>query len=151
MSAYKQIANMDILKKTKLDRAVIWYGQDVNDEFEMRDAEIAAQELLQLRNEHKFMSEQIDKLNAPMPCGHLARYAVNEEDGTQYCCMCDRNVLLDAGNETLAALKSKNKLFEEACLYLAYHGYGVSADKFIDLPLDVQKYILGMFTLEVMP
>ena len=88
MSAYKQIANMDILKKTKLDRAVIWYGQDPNDEYEIRDAEIAAQELLQLRNEHKFMSEQIDKLNAPMPCGHLARYAVNGEDGTQYCCMC---------------------------------------------------------------
>lgn len=41
-----------------------------------------------LEDEHKFMSEQIDKLNAPMPCGHLARYAVNGEDGTQYCCMC---------------------------------------------------------------
>jgi len=24
-----------------------------------------------------------------MPCGHLARYAVNGEDGTQYCCMCE--------------------------------------------------------------
>lgn len=38
--------------------------------------------------EHKFMSEQIDKLNAPMPCGHLARYAVNSDEGTQYCVMC---------------------------------------------------------------
>jgi hypothetical protein len=41
-----------------------------------------------LQNEHKFMSEQIDKLNTEMPCGHLARYAVNQQDGTQYCAMC---------------------------------------------------------------
>lgn len=24
-----------------------------------------------------------------MPCGHLARYAVNGEDGTQYCSLCE--------------------------------------------------------------
>lgn len=29
-----------------------------------------------------------DALQSPMPCGHLARYAVNGEEGTQYCCMC---------------------------------------------------------------
>jgi len=104
-----------------------------------------------LEDEHKFMSEQIDKLNALMSCGHLARYAVNEEDGTQYCCMCNSNALLDAGNKALVALEERNKLFEEACLFLAYQGYGVSADKFTDLPLDVQKYILGMFNLEVRP
>ena len=81
----------------------------------------------------------------------LPRYAVNGEDGTQYCCMCNSNALLDAGNKALVALEERNKLFEEACLFLAYQGYGVSADKFTDLPLDVQKYILGMFNLEVRP
>lgn len=41
----------------------------------------------------KFMSNQIDKLNTEMPCGHLARYAVNGEEGTQYCSLCDRIAL----------------------------------------------------------
>ena len=27
-------------------------------------------------------------MQTPMPCGHLARYAVNGEEGTQYCVMC---------------------------------------------------------------
>lgn len=34
-----------------------------------------------------------DALQSPMPCGHLARYAVNGEDGTQYCCVCAANAL----------------------------------------------------------
>jgi hypothetical protein len=34
------------------------------------------------------MSDQIDKLNKEMPCGHLARYAVNQQDGAQYCAVC---------------------------------------------------------------
>lgn len=38
-----------------------------------------------------FMEKKIDELNTPMPCGHLARYAVNEKEGTQYCALCDRN------------------------------------------------------------
>ena len=29
-----------------------------------------------------------DALQTPMPCGHLARYAVSGEEGTQYCAMC---------------------------------------------------------------
>ena len=101
--------------------------------------------------EFKQVEANYDALQSPMPCGHLARYAVNGEDGTQYCCMCNSNALLDAGNKALVALEERNKLFEEACLFLAYQGYGVSADKFTDLPLDVQKYILGMFNLEVRP
>jgi len=31
---------------------------------------------------------RLAELGMIMPCGHLARYAVNGEDGTQYCCMC---------------------------------------------------------------
>ena len=47
-----------------------------------------------------FMEKKIDELNAPMPCGHLARYAVNEKEGTQYCVLC----VLDATNQTIANL-----------------------------------------------
>jgi len=36
----------------------------------------------------KKIEANYDALQSPMPCGHLARYAVNEEEGTQYCCMC---------------------------------------------------------------
>jgi len=103
------------------------------------------------QSEFDALNNYIKQLGVLMPCGHLARYAVNKEDGTQYCCMCNSNALLDAGNKALAALEERNKLFEQACLFLAYQGYGVSADKFTDLPLDVQKYILGMFGLEIRP
>lgn len=36
----------------------------------------------------KQVEANYDALQTPMPCGHLARYAVNGEEGTQYCCMC---------------------------------------------------------------
>ena len=36
----------------------------------------------------KQIEANYDALQTPMPCGHLARYAVNGEEGTQYCCMC---------------------------------------------------------------
>lgn len=39
-------------------------------------------------------------LQTPMPCGHLARYAVNGEDGTQYCALC----VLEADKQTIANL-----------------------------------------------
>jgi len=99
----------------------------------------------------KQVEANYDALQTPMPCGHLARYAVNGEEGTQYCVVCNGNALFEAGNKALAVLEERNKLFEQACLFLAYQGYGLSADKFADLPLDVQKYILGMFNLEARP
>ena len=38
---------------------------------------------------HSYLLEEVyELLNGKMPCGHLARYAVNGEDGTQYCSMC---------------------------------------------------------------
>lgn len=61
----------------------------------------------------KFMSEQIDKLNAPMPCGHLARYAVNGEGGTQYCCMCDRNALFQTGKDSLKYINKLKKAAQD--------------------------------------
>lgn len=36
----------------------------------------------------KLIEANYDALQTPMSCGHLARYAANEEDGTQYCVMC---------------------------------------------------------------
>ncbi len=47
-----------------------------------------------------------DALQTPMPCGHLARYAVNGEEGTQYCCMCEREALMTA-SEVAANVLSK--------------------------------------------
>ena len=41
-----------------------------------------------------------DALQSPMPCGHLARYAVNEEEGTQYCALC----VLEADRQTITNL-----------------------------------------------
>ncbi len=37
----------------------------------------------------KQIEANYDALQSPMPCGHLARYAVNGEDGTQYCALCE--------------------------------------------------------------
>ena len=50
--------------------------------------------------EFKQVEANYDALQSPMPCGHLARYAVNGEDGTQYCCMC----VLEADKQTIANL-----------------------------------------------
>lgn len=50
--------------------------------------------------EFKQVEANYDALQTPMPCGHLARYAVNGEDGTQYCCMC----ALEADKQTIANL-----------------------------------------------
>jgi hypothetical protein len=51
--------------------------------------EESTEEIQQLRTRLKV-------LQSPMPCGHLARYAVNTDDGTQYCVKCDRNAQMIA-------------------------------------------------------
>lgn len=48
----------------------------------------------------KQIEANYDALQTPMPCGHLARYAVNEEDGTQYCALC----VLEADRQTITNL-----------------------------------------------
>lgn len=57
-----------------------------------RRAKVEVMQLLNIKNEAQTQLKQVeanyDALQSPMPCGHLARYAVNGEDGTQYCCMC---------------------------------------------------------------
>lgn len=52
------------------------------------------------QSEFDALNNYIKQLGVLMPCGHLARYAVNEEDGTQYCCMC----VLEADKQTIANL-----------------------------------------------
>lgn len=42
----------------------------------------------------KQVEANYDALQTPMPCGHLARYAVNGEEGTQYCSLCDREAIM---------------------------------------------------------
>lgn len=44
--------------------------------------------VVNMQNDLKAVESNYDALQSPMPCGHLARYAVNGEGGTQYCCMC---------------------------------------------------------------
>lgn len=57
-------------------------------------------EISELKENIKAVEANYDALQSPMPCGHLARYAVNEEAGTQYCAIC----VLDATNQTIANL-----------------------------------------------
>ena len=52
------------------------------------------------------LNKYLNELGILMPCGHLARYAVNEEDGTQYCCMCDRKAQMTA-LEVVASVLNK--------------------------------------------
>ncbi len=52
-----------------------------------------------------FMEKKIDELNTFMSCGHLARYAVNEKDGTQYCVMC----VLEATQLTIINLVNEDE------------------------------------------
>ena len=55
----------------------------------------AAEQLAQLQEANKTLRRaeaNYDALQSPMPCGHLARYAVNEKAGTQYCSLCVANV-----------------------------------------------------------
>lgn len=56
--------------------------------------------IAEIETEHKYMSEQIDKLNTPMLCGHLARYVVSADEGTHYCALC----VLDATQLTIMNL-----------------------------------------------
>ena len=45
-------------------------------------------EIAQLKADRENAYKEIRDMNIPMPCGHLARYAVNVDEGTQYCVMC---------------------------------------------------------------
>lgn len=59
-----------------------------------------------LLGELVLVERNYDALQTPMPCGHLARYAVNDKEGTQYCALCDRNAQMIA-LETVADVLNK--------------------------------------------
>lgn len=50
-----------------------------------RRAKVEVMQLIDIKNS---AHARLVELGMTMPCGHLSRYAVNGEDGTQYCCMC---------------------------------------------------------------
>jgi len=68
-----------------------WDEEDFN-----RATLIEANELIAaLQNEIESLKEergdlllQVNAYNTLMPCGHLARYVVTADEGTQYCLMC---------------------------------------------------------------
>jgi hypothetical protein len=60
-------------------------------------AQVELTQILDIKNEAQ---ARLVELGMTMPCGHFARYAVNREDGTQYCCMC----VLEADKQTIANL-----------------------------------------------
>lgn len=62
MSAYRVICNKKYFEKTKLDLAVIYYGEDANDTTETKDAEDAAAELLSLRLERDKLREALKQI-----------------------------------------------------------------------------------------
>jgi len=48
-----------------------------------------ADEIKQLKADRENAYALLRQYNTPMPCGHLGAYAVNGEDGTQYCALCE--------------------------------------------------------------
>ena len=62
------------------------YAKEVADRTEQNLQDM--KEIAQLKADRENAYKEIREMNIPMPCGHLARYAVNGEEGTQYCCMC---------------------------------------------------------------
>lgn len=70
--------------------------------------ELAMDELNALETEHKFAHQEIDKLNTVMSCGHLARYQF-QENGTQYCSLCQYQSLLNYLGNVSDVLESFNE------------------------------------------
>lgn len=64
-----------------------------NEDFAMGQITAFASDIAEILKERDTQIAQVeanyDALQSPMPCGHLARYAVNGEDGTQYCSLCE--------------------------------------------------------------
>ncbi len=53
-------------------------------------------EIAQLKADRENAYKEIRDMNIPMPCGHLARYAVNVDEGTQYCLFCAADEMFDS-------------------------------------------------------
>lgn len=81
-----------------------WEFSDYQDQIEF--AETAQVEFDQLTNLKNDAHARLVELGMTMPCGHLARYAVSGEEGTQYCALC-------AANELETELSQYKKFFNE--------------------------------------
>jgi hypothetical protein len=106
-----------------------------DDECLLSGVENRDMQLTETQKQLKQVEANYDALQTPMPCGHLARYAVNGEDGTQYCCMC----ALEAERENqktfiaeLEVLRNFVNDVKETCELEASHMVFV---KTIDIPL----------------
>ncbi len=110
MSALKKLE--DKKEKTELELCIVMAGSLCDQETAAKNLELLKEIETLYREAHR----QLAELKTPMPCGHLARYAVNVEDGTQYCCMCDREAQMLA-LETVANVLDKTatciQLFRE--------------------------------------
>lgn len=62
-------------------------------------------DFIQTRADRENAYKEIREMNTPMPCGHLARYAVNGDEGTQYCALC----VLDATQLTIINLVNEDE------------------------------------------
>ena len=65
----------------------------------------AVWELAQLQENLEKANARLVELGMTMPCGHLARYAVNVDEGTQYCVMC----VLEATQLTIINLVNEDE------------------------------------------
>lgn len=69
-----------------------------------------------LESDIKAIEANYDALQSPMPCGHLARYAVNGEEGTQYCALC----VLEADKQTIANLENFIRTRNVVCTWCGF-------------------------------
>jgi len=76
-----EVAQLNVALQEKLDgyQTLIDHHKEHHAEYE------------KIKSHIESIEANYDALQTPMPCGHLARYAVNGEGGTQYCCMCLAN------------------------------------------------------------
>lgn len=101
MSALDEIKAKQKIERTALEWAVLICDETGGEATAMDAAtqlsdlttklDLSQKENCNLRLEIQAVEANYDALQTPMPCGHLARYAVNGEEGTQYCVMCESN------------------------------------------------------------
>ena len=139
MSAFQEIKNKDYKERTELENAIIFtwstsYYQTAlkaADQLSMLEENCAnaIQANIEVAQLNVALQEKIEEFNTPMPCGHLARYAVNEEAGTQYCAVCNGDALFEAGKKALEYINKMNE-FARACIrYAGNSGDDYLADK----------------------
>lgn len=102
MSELENIMKKNFEKMTWLEKGIYYL-----DGWNNHTAAPAAEELEQLHRELAKATGQLITLEMKMACGHLARYAVNVDEGTQYCALCSNGTAYDElKNAALTVTKS---------------------------------------------